>query len=386
MVGAGPAGAELARLLAQAAVSVTLVDRLPDLRRGAFSSAALPLAALAELGLPAELVASRWSQWQLLGPQGQWRQWRAATPLGAVLDFGELRQWLAQQAQAWGAQLLLGWSVQSTAERGGVLCTSLRGPAGARLELESDWVIDASGAARVLVGPLQAQAEPLVTGVGLEWLLAVDQPRWQSWRDRLSFVLGSRWVPQGYGWVFPMAPGQLKLGVCRLLDAGRPQPPLHQLQQGLLQLTGLRGAQVLDRHGGLIRSTIQRRESHGQGRLLGLGDAVSTANLLGGEGIRHAMASARVLAPLLLKSLGSDQSPLPAYRRGLREKLGWRWPISGRLARRTWLGLHSPKADQRLELLLSGLERCRAEELSALLFNYQFERYGPRLCSYLLGR
>ena len=98
MVGAGPAGAELARLLAQAAVSVTLVDRLPDLRRGAFSSAALPLAALAELGLPAELVASRWSQWQLLGPQGQWRQWRAATPLGAVLDFGELRQWLAQQA------------------------------------------------------------------------------------------------------------------------------------------------------------------------------------------------------------------------------------------------------------------------------------------------
>jgi flavin-dependent dehydrogenase len=216
--------------------------------------------------------------------------------------------------------------------------------------------------------------------------LAVDQCQWSQWRDRLSFVLGSRWVPQGYGWVFPMAPGQLKLGVCRLVDAGRGQPALHQLQQRLLKLTGLRGAQVLDRHGGLIRSSIQRRESHGEGRLLGLGDAVSTANLLGGEGIRHAMASARVLAAPLLKALTSNNSPLPAYRRGLTQKLGWRWPISGRLARRTWMGLHSPKADQRLEQLLVGLEGCRAEELSALLFNYQFERYGPRLCRYLLGR
>lgn len=385
MVGAGPAGAELARLLAQAGVAVILVDRLLDLRQGAFSSAALPLAALSEFGLPAELVASRWSQWQLLGPKGPWRQWQANTALGAVLDFGGLRHWLAQQAQAWGAELRLGWTVQSTAYRGGVMCTSLRGVAGARLELESDWVIDATGAARALVGALQAEV-PLVTGVGLEWLLAVDQCQWSQWRDRLSFVLGSRWVPQGYGWVFPMAPGQLKLGVCRLVDAGRGQPALHQLQRRLLELTGLRGAQVLDRHGGLIRSSIQRRESHGEGRLLGLGDAVSTANLLGGEGIRHAMASARVLAEPLLKALTSNDSPLPAYRRGLTQKLGWRWPISGRLARRTWMGLHSPKADQRLEQLLVGLEGCRAEELSALLFNYQFERYGPRLCRYLLGR
>jgi flavin-dependent dehydrogenase len=371
--------------LAQAGVAVILVDRLLDLRQGAFSSAALPLAALSEFGLPAELVASRWSQWQLLGPKGPWRQWQATTALGAVMDFGGLRHWLARQAQAWGAELRLGWTVQSTAYRGGVMCTSLRGVAGARLELESDWVIDATGAARALVGALQAEV-PLVTGVGLEWLLAVDQCQWSQWQDRLSFVLGSRWVPQGYGWVFPMAPGQLKLGVCRLVDAGRGQPALHQLQQRLLELTGLGGAQVLDRHGGLIRSSIQRRESHGEGRLLGLGDAVSTANLLGGEGIRHAMASARVLAGPLLKAITSKKSPLPAYRRGLTQKLGWRWPISGRLARRTWMGLHSPKADQRLEQLLVGLEGCRAEELSALLFNYQFERYGPRLCRYLLGR
>ena len=51
VVGAGPAGGELARQLAQAGVDVLLVDRLADLGQAAFSSAALPLEAVAEFGL-----------------------------------------------------------------------------------------------------------------------------------------------------------------------------------------------------------------------------------------------------------------------------------------------------------------------------------------------
>jgi hypothetical protein len=65
--------------------------------------------------------------------------------------------------------------------------------------------------------------------------------------------------------------------------------------------------------------------------------------------------------------------------------LGWRWSLSGRLAERTWLGLRSPAADRRLERLLGGLEACNAEDLSALLFNYRFERYGLRALPYALG-
>jgi len=88
-------------------------------------------------------------------------------------------------------------------------------------------------------------------------------------------------VQQGYGWVFPMGPGQLKVGVCRLLDNQRAQPPLGQELQALLQRSGLEAAVVLDRHGGRIRSTLRRREAHRQGPLIGLGDAVSTAKSAG---------------------------------------------------------------------------------------------------------
>jgi flavin-dependent dehydrogenase len=118
-----------------------------------------------------------------------------------------------------------------------------------------------------------------------------------------------------------------------------------------------------------------------------LGDAVSTANLLGGEGIRHALLSSRVLAPLLLEELRHPPggSCVDRYPLELRRALGWRWSLSGRLARRTWLGLHGSAADQRLGALLTSLEQEGASALSDLLFGYRFERYGIRALPYLLG-
>jgi flavin-dependent dehydrogenase len=182
-----------------------------------------------------------------------------------------------------------------------------------------------------------------------------------------------------------MRPGVLKLGICRLQDPRRPQPPLQGLLHQLQTRLGLADATVLDRHGGLVRSSVLRREPHQRGPVLGLGDAVSTANLLGGEGIRHALSSSAVLAPLLLEALAGQPTALRAYPRRLRRRLGWRWSLSGRLARRTWLGLQSPRADRRLDHLLAALEGCSAEDLSALLFDYRFERYGLRALPYALG-
>ena len=404
MVGAGPSGGELARLLAQAGVDVVLVDRLSDLGDAAFSSAALPLSALDRFGLPAQVVAARWRGWQLVGPGAygseegtQGRHWMAAEPLGAVLDFGALRRWLASQAQGWGAELQLGWRAvdcgpqTSTASplMGSKMTTILRGSDGQQRTITSDWVVDASGESRALLGERASRQDPLVTGVGVEWLLQLPGDQASIWSDRLTFFLGSFWVQQGYGWIFPMAHNQLKVGVCRLIDPRRCQPPLTAELAKVLQAADLQTATVLDRHGGRIRSSVRRREPHLKGRLIGLGDVVSTANLLGGEGIRHALTSSRVLAPLLQEALQSPSQAeriLERYPRQLRQALGWRWSLSGRLARRTWLGLSNAKADQRLERLLNGLQTKRAEDLSALLFDYRFERYGLKALPYLWAR
>ena len=404
MVGAGPAGGELARLLAQAGVDVVLVDRLNDLGHAAFSSAALPLSALDRFGLPEQVVAARWRGWQLVGPGAfggeegtQARQWMAGQPIGVVLDFGALRRWLASQAQGWGAELQLGWRAVdcgpqtsvTSALTGSPMATILQGSDGQQRTITSDWVVDASGERRALLGERVSRRDPLVTGVGVEWLLQLPEEQAPIWSDRLSFFLGSSWVQQGYGWIFPMAHNQVKVGVCRVSDPSRTQPPLTAELTNLLKAAQLQSATVLDRHGGRIRSSVRRREPHQRGRLIGLGDVVSTANLLGGEGIRHALTSSRVLAPLLQEALQRPSQAnrvLATYPRQLRQALGWRWSLSGRLARRTWLGLASAKADQRLERLLNGLQTKRAEDLSALLFDYRFERYGLKALPYLWAR
>jgi flavin-dependent dehydrogenase len=310
------------------------------------------------------------------------------------LDFGALREWLVGEAQRWGARVWLGHRALACHQEADGLHTVLRRGDGGRLEVHSDWVIDATGQERSLLGDPPAggpRAESLVSGVGLEWLVQVPSACWQRWSDRLAFCLGSDWVAQGYGWVFPMQAPRLKLGVCRLLDPSRDQPPLggvlERLIERLLAPAERQAMAVLDRHGGLIRSSIRRREPHRRGRLVGLGDAVSTANLLGGEGIRHALMSSRVLAPLLLEELRHPPEGccLERYPLELRRALGWRWSISGRLARRTWLGLHGPAADRRLGALLTSLEQEGASALSDLLFGYRFERYGIRALPYLLG-
>ncbi|MFM7311625.1 MAG: NAD(P)/FAD-dependent oxidoreductase [Cyanobium sp.] len=390
VVGSGPAGADLARRLSMAGVSVLLVDQLIDLGQSAFSSAALPLEAMEMHGLPASVVAHRWSGWQLHGPGPDRRLWTGTAPLGVVLDFAALRRWLAAESQRWGTRLQLGWRVLDCHRQpeGGLL-TRFRDREGRLHRCRSRWVIDATGQGRALLGAPPDPAD-LVSGVGVEWLLEVGLPCWQSWQDRLSFCLGHAWVPQGYGWIFPMQPGMLKIGVCRLEDPERPQPPLvsllNDLIARLLPAEAGRTHRVLDRHGGRIRSSIRRREPHSHGRLIGLGDAVSTANLLGGEVIRHALTSGRVLAPLLLRAIASDgERPIRLYPPRLRAALGRRWSLSGRLARHTWLGLRDAQGDRHLERLLRGLDHCRAEDLSALLFDYRFERYGLRAVPYLLG-
>ena len=70
IVGAGPSGARLAIQLAQAGVEVTLVDRLADPHRHAYSSGALPLEAVRRLGLPDDAIAATWQGWQLHDPSG----------------------------------------------------------------------------------------------------------------------------------------------------------------------------------------------------------------------------------------------------------------------------------------------------------------------------
>ena len=383
IAGAGPAGCRLAIRLAHAGWKVALVDSLPDPRRNAYSSAALQLRDADRLGIPQHCRSAPWWGWQLLSPEGLDHQWWSADCLGVVLDFAAYRSWLWDQAVQAGVELLAGHRVQLLHLTDAGAQVRIQSSALGQQIRDCTHLIDATGARRDLLRQagvaVESAQDRLLTGEGAEWLLQGDDRSTARWRDRLSFMLGRRWIPHGYGWIFPMQDQRLKVGVCRLAPAGAPRLGLNTALQGLLKRCGLNALPVLDRHGGRVSSTVNRSETPGAGALRAVGDAASTANLLGGEGIRHALDSADVLAECLLAG-----SSLETYQQKLGRHFGWRWGVSNRLARRTWWGLDNAKADQRMERLISGLsEQASAEDLSELLFDYRFERYGWRLLPYL---
>ena len=384
IAGGGPSGATLAALLAEQGWTVTLADVLPSPSRNAYSSAALPLAEADRLHIPHHCRSAPWCGWQLLDPAGLEHQWWAGDPLGVVLDFAAFRSHLWRRVQRAGAELLCGWRVslqQLRATSADVLLTSCDG---AVRSCTVDVLVDATGPGRVLLRQggvaVDTTTDPLLMGEGVEWLLQGTPRTTARWRDRLSFMLGSNWVPHGYGWVFPMEADRLKVGVCRMAPLAGTSRALSVSLRELLQRCGLDDLPVLDRHGGRVSSTVNRQEKLGDGALWAVGDAASTANLLGGEGIRHAMDSATILGQCLLAG-----RPLLEYRTELMQHFGWRWRVANRLARRTWWGLDDPSADRRMARLIQGLSgQASAEGLSNLLFQYRFERYGWRLLPYLI--
>ena len=398
VVGAGPAGSRLSENLAKNGISVTLVDRIKCSKQNAFSSAALPISVVKQLGIPPSAIAASWKGWQLVDPNGSFFEWVGKADIGVVLDFSKLRELLWANAESAGVELLLGWRVTSASPiHKGALAT-LIGPNESTQTRNIDWIVDATGYKRTFLGqrptPSFLGSDHFLSGIGIEYLIQGNAKSTSKWTEKITFFLGSNWVKYGYGWIFPMGHNQLKVGVCRLPPPSQHRlPSLRSSLDKLLKINELSSLNILDRHGGVISSSLNRSETHSFGRIIGVGDAVSTANLLGGEGIRHAFQCAEILSPLLSKAcLSSDftidkeQRMLWRYKKLLERNFGWRWKVSSRLARRTWWGLSDQRADNRLNRLIYGLSKSSsADDLSALLFDYRFERYGIRLLPYLLG-
>ena len=70
----------------------------------------------------------------------------------------------------------------------------------------------------------------------------------------------------------------------------------------------------------------------------------------------------------------------------MNRSFGFRWKLSNKIGVHTWSKLDSGKSDKRILDLIEGLsDTSTAKDISALLFDYRFERYGLKLLPYLLG-
>lgn len=104
VVGGGPAGGQCARSLARAGRTVLLVERHKSFELNNFSSGGTPIETLAQYDLPDSVVGSFWRKFIVM-TSNKTGFWEAEKPLGAVFDFGRLREFLASEVRSQGGEV-----------------------------------------------------------------------------------------------------------------------------------------------------------------------------------------------------------------------------------------------------------------------------------------
>jgi geranylgeranyl reductase family protein len=309
VVGAGPAGATAALVLARAGVEVRLLDRaiLPRDKTCGGGVVARALAMLPPgVDIPVERrlgrVESRFTGAGVVTVERE-------TPLVHMTRRAPLDLALAEAARAAGAVLEAPCAVERVhLEADHVRLETAGGPLRARL------LIAADGA----TGPVARTAgwtEPLASVPALDAEVAASPDLLARFADRARFDLGT--PAGGYGWVFPKA-DHLSVGVgvfTRSATRRRLRDELHRY----LHAAGLGDATVRGVRGAPI--PVRPRRHAARGRVLLAGDAAGLADPLTGEGISLAILSGRLAAESIVAARLDARIAVRGYLASLRRSV-----------------------------------------------------------------
>jgi len=308
VVGAGPAGASAAHVLAEGGARVLLVEKasMPrykpcggalSLRSYEASPLVAPVTPLARVG---RLVLTH-------------RALRVECPLPAPLSMvmrAHFDAYLTEHAIAAGATLRDGSTLSMLEPRG----DHVRLTVGTDVVL-ARYVVGADGVNGV-TGRLAGIAPAGDPAAALEVELAVDDATNVRYATDALFDLSS--LRGGYGWIFPKG-DHLSVGVGAFDPRGRRtlKPALARL---LAHPDLARGKQILQR--GHKVPLYHHRKARAAGRVVLAGDAASLVDPMTGEGICYALASGRMAGQAVLDRLGGTARSFAPYERAIASSVG----------------------------------------------------------------
>lgn len=341
VVGAGPSGGQCARLLKAKGYNVCQIEKVASFKNNNFSSAATLLETLEKYNLPKDVVQSYWSKFEIWVNEEKFC-WEKPNPAGVIMDFEKLRTYLAEG-------VLLGTDFE-------------------KVTFEAKIIVDATGPERIVMYG-HAKEPKYETATGLEYLLEVTSEDYKKFDPQKTYwFLGKKWVDYGYMWIFNAGENRLKIGAGTYNDKKLFQKTLKDRVEDLIKYFGLKNYEILDVHGSTLKITIGHNELFYKNNVIAVGDAISSVNSLGGEGIRHGLYSATIAVEEIDKYLKGENNDFSNYQKRMKNYFGRKWIQSFVLAKVIYFYL----PDSIFTFFLKILQKLSLEELNDILFHYQF--------------
>lgn len=387
IIGAGPAGGQCARELAQSSQRVLLVDRAKSFQENNYSSGGAPLDVMSTFSLPDSIVGSYWNQLSIHSTQ-EHVHWQSDHPFGPILDFDRLRHFLAAETTRFGGEVRLGYQYLFHQVRSDQIIEIKLKDLETQQEhwIQSKVIVDATGSERKVLMKKLPEKEHAMIATGIEHHIEVDPTIYAKYAHSLQFFLGHQWMPQGYAWIFPMAPNQLKVGVIRYYQDKQYvsyEPSYRYYLDQMLNLCGKEPTRrLIDRHGKTIHYSLRQKDKRYDGPVLAIGDAISAINPLGCEGIRHALVSGRIAAQEIKQFLNQSQTSFSTYDNRMNHYFGYKWFFSEKMMN----SLFKTKHDRLIDKTVRCFGIMNNQDILDVIFNYRFRHTLKAYFWYFISR
>jgi len=273
-------------------------------------------------------------------------------PVGCVIDVRGMYKFLAERASHSGTNILTGVRAEYPLLDGNrVIGCSAKGETGESYNIYSKIVIDAGGYRSSISKKSGLHSGFTRFGVGSEYDMVAPNCR----QDEALLIVGNRYAPSGYAWVFPWGQSRVRVGVGILHADARANPQEHLkifLEEADSFGVDLSGAEIKEHHYGMMPAEGVASQLVGDG-IMAVGDAAGQASLVVGEGIRLCMLAGQLAGTVAVQALQSgrfDRQVLEPYEQLFRSKYG-RNLIIGHIMNERMATYDDAKWDDKVRLL-----------------------------------
>ncbi len=370
VAGAGPAGAQAARDIADRGYDVLVLERESESgfpQQSNKSTGGTFPSMMAAFGIPDDVVMQFTDSVVLESPQ----EFYAADQPGAVLDFAAFKQFLVEDSRDRGADYEFGAHVSGPiVEDGDVVGVQYNG----NEEVRGSIVIDATGPAAALAEDLDVvdlDRQNQAIGVEQEFTgVELNHPGYADLREAMMLRLDSDLAPGGYAWIFHTGADTAKVGVTYIQNDRFREEAVDRTIDGFLEHWREVDPRLADAEP--IPDTQHRGSAHIQSpqalstdSFMAIGDTVPTIDPLWGEGIHKGMQSGRMAAITADHALTPTEPDTSAETMATYDEL-WHERVAPNMDRRllmTKLLYFAP--DDRYDQFLADLNRLDVETLAA---------------------